>query len=109
VAEAESEAKSRAAKSESLAGTSKSSVAATTENLRRRWLNRGQQPLNGGGERQPRVARGRTIWAGWWAGPPTPSFFLFLFFFFFLLHGAVLLILRLIRRRLARLRRRLGV
>ena len=41
---------------------------------------------------------------------PLPSpFFLFLFFFFFLLHGAVLLILRLIRRRLARLRRRLGV
>jgi hypothetical protein len=31
------------------------------------------------------------------------------FFFFFLLHGVVLLILRLIRRRLARLRRRLGI
>jgi hypothetical protein len=36
-------------------------------------------------------------------------FFLFLFFFFFLLHGVVLLILRLIRRRLPRPRRRLGV
>jgi hypothetical protein len=36
-------------------------------------------------------------------------FFLFLFFLFFLLHGAVLLILRLIRRRLACLRGRLGV
>jgi hypothetical protein len=41
--------------------------------------------------------------------PLLSPFFLFPVFFFFLLHGPVLLILRLIRRRLARLRRRLGV
>jgi hypothetical protein len=76
------EPKSKAAEAESLAAASKSTA---TANLWWRRLNRGQQQLNGGGERQPRVARGRTIWAGWWAGPPTPSFSFFLFLFFLFL------------------------
>jgi hypothetical protein len=74
------EAESGAATSKLLAAASESSAAAV--NLRRHRLNRGWQQLDGGGERQPRVARGRTIWAGWWAGPPIPSFFSFPFFLF---------------------------
>jgi hypothetical protein len=48
-------------------------------------------------------------WLVGWASYPFLLLFSFSFFFLFLLHEAVLLILGLIRRRLARLRHRLGV